>query len=161
MGGAGQTALRLGDEARRTTALSQAEADAGKSARLQQADKLYDQAAALLRNAIARADEFVTGLGIADAKGVLLITKLAQENVCLRRVDGERYSGSGSGYARYCRRVLHQKELWTFLRRIYLLCNGRRSRNLLSYSTAIAGFWRRSRSDPQRLRRRRIGYPAL
>lgn len=83
VGGADQTALRLGDEARRTTALSQAEADAGKSARLQQAAKLYDQAAALLRNAIARADEFVTGLGIADAKGVLLITKLAQEkSVC-------------------------------------------------------------------------------
>ena len=78
---ADKTALRLDDEAKLATALSQA--DAARSARLQQAAKLYDQGATLLRNVIAKADEFIAGLGAADAKGVLLITKLAEEqSIC-------------------------------------------------------------------------------
>jgi hypothetical protein len=52
-------------------------------ARLQQAAKLYAQAAGLLRSAIAKAQDFISGLATVDTKGIALITKVAQEKaVC-------------------------------------------------------------------------------
>jgi hypothetical protein len=52
--------------------------DAGK-ARLQKAAKSCEDAAAALRKAISKTEEFAISLGTADAKGVVLITKIAQE----------------------------------------------------------------------------------
>ena len=51
----------------------------GDRERLQKAATAYEQGAALLRQAISKAEEFVAGLAVVDTKGVLLITKIAQE----------------------------------------------------------------------------------
>jgi hypothetical protein len=104
--------------------LSQAEADAGKSARLQQATKFYDQAAALLRNAIAKADEFITALGTADAKGVLLITKLAQEKSVCDELTRENTLALVLDLRAAVGGYYTKKNLWTFLGRMPFFAMG-------------------------------------
>jgi hypothetical protein len=110
---ADRTALRLDYEAKQATALSQA--DAGNSARLQQAAKLYDQAATLLRNAIAKADEFIAGLGAADAKGVLLITKLAEEQYVCNELAKDNTLALVLNLRAAVGGYYTKKNLWTFL----------------------------------------------
>jgi hypothetical protein len=75
-------AAALFAKAQQATERSQHETDTTKLAH-QQAAKLYDQAAALLRSAITKAQDFISGLAAVDAKGIALITKVAQEKaVC-------------------------------------------------------------------------------
>jgi hypothetical protein len=90
-------------------------ANAGKLAPLKQAAELYDQAAALLRNAMAKADEFITGLGIADAKGVLLITKLAQEKSVCERLTKENTLALVLDLRAAVGGYYTKKNVWTFL----------------------------------------------
>lgn len=109
---ADETSLRLDDEAKKAVARGQAEPP--NSARLQQAAKLYDQAATLLRNAIAKANDFIAGLGAADAKGVLLITKLAEEkSVCNELTKDNTLALILS--LRTVGAYYTKKNLWTFL----------------------------------------------
>jgi hypothetical protein len=117
-------AFDLGDAARRATELSESGADTAKRLQLQQAAKLFDQAAALLRNAIGKTDEFIAALGAADAKGVALMTKIAQEkSVCdeLANPDARGLlldvrAAVGGYYTR--------KNLWTFLGRMPFFAMG-------------------------------------
>jgi hypothetical protein len=110
---ADKTALRLDDEAKQATALSQA--DAARSARLQQAAKLYDQGATLLRNVVAKADEFIAGLGAADAKGVLLITKLAEEQSICNELAKDNALALVLNLRAAVGGYYTKKNLWTFL----------------------------------------------
>jgi hypothetical protein len=87
--------------------------------RLQSAAKACEDAAAALKKAISKAEEFVASLGVADAKGVLLITKIAQEKVVADELAAKPgalallldvRSTAGGYYTK--------KNLWTFLGRM-------------------------------------------
>lgn len=105
----------LSKKTRRVTGQSEHEKDQTKLARLQQGAALYDQAAQLLRNAISKAEEFITGLGAVDPKGVAFMTKVAQEkSACEELARPESLalvldvrSAVGGYYTK--------KNLWTFL----------------------------------------------
>jgi hypothetical protein len=101
------------DEAK--TQRGQSEASAANKDRHLRAAELCDSAADLLRKALAKAETFLATLGVADAKGVTLIAKIAAEKafadaandpdaLCLaldvRAVAGGYYT---------------KKNLWTFL----------------------------------------------
>jgi hypothetical protein len=80
----------------------------------QSAAAAYEQAAALLRKAISKAEEFMAGLAVADAKGVILMTKIAQEMAVCDRPRGDSLAlyldvrAAVGGY-------YTKKNLWTFL----------------------------------------------
>ncbi|WP_315799384.1 hypothetical protein [Bradyrhizobium sp. SZCCHNR1002] len=111
---AGAAADRLAASAR-TTAEAGAGPDEARNDILKAAAKTYEQAAATLRNAIAKAEEFIASLGAADAKGIVLLSKILQEKAqydllldpktLLLSVDVR--AGVASYYTR--------KSLWTFL----------------------------------------------
>lgn len=79
------------------------------------AAKIYDEAAAMLRKAITKAEEFISAIGVADTKGVTLLTKIAHEKaICdeLKKQDSlalalDVRAMSGGYYTK--------KNLWTFL----------------------------------------------
>jgi hypothetical protein len=76
---AGDKAAELGTKGDVSKKQSESEQDRAKKEKLENAAKLYEQAAVVLRKAIGKAEEFIAALGVADAKGVALITKIAQE----------------------------------------------------------------------------------
>jgi hypothetical protein len=74
----------------------------------------YEQAAILLRKAISKAEEFISGVTVADSKGVLVITKIAQEKALCDALNAGALAlyldvrAVAGGY-------YTKKNLWTFL----------------------------------------------
>jgi hypothetical protein len=102
-----------------------AKAEAGKTqaegaldvdkAKLQNAARLYEQGASVLRKAIAKSEEFIWALSVPDDKGVAPITKIAQERAICAELNKEdtlalvvNVRASVGGY-------YTKKNLWTFL----------------------------------------------
>ena len=106
------TDLTTKAEAAKARAVGPADPD---KAQLQNAAKLYEQGAAVLRKAIAKSEEFISALLVADAKGVAAITRIAQEKaVCVELNQQDALAlvldvrASVGGY-------YTKKNLWTFL----------------------------------------------
>ncbi|BAM89747.1 exported protein of unknown function [Bradyrhizobium oligotrophicum S58] len=76
---AGTAADRLADTAKTTADAAAKESDDTRKKALQAAAKTYEDAAAVLRKAITKAEEFIASLGTADAKGIVLLSKIVQE----------------------------------------------------------------------------------
>jgi hypothetical protein len=101
-------AVRLSVDAQRARSAS-----TGDKEQLQKAAAAYEQGTVLLRKVISKAEEFVAGLAVADTKGVLLITKIAQEKAVCDELNSEALAlfldvrAMIGGY-------YTEKNLWTF-----------------------------------------------
>jgi hypothetical protein len=86
----------------------------GDKEQLQKAAAAYEKGAALLRQAISKAEAFVAGLAVADPKGILLVTKIAQE----KAVCNEMNNGSLALFLDVRAMIggyYTKRNLWTFL----------------------------------------------
>jgi hypothetical protein len=102
-------------EARRVKDLSDGETDNLKKQSLLKASTFYDQATAILRKAITKAEELIAGLAVADAKGVLLVTKIAQEKAICDELNKHNSLALVLDVRATIGGYYTKKNLWTFL----------------------------------------------